>query len=294
MKKLILFSFMLVLVMTSCYDDYKGDFDYTGTYFAYQYPARTFIVDTDEEDIKFKVGVTLGGKYSYEGVSETVYFMIEDTLITNNDGFKDVITPMPTNWYTLSSESEFKISNSNVGFIDVTIKRDSLIKYPEASGNKYALPFLITEATTDSVLDNRQYSILVVKFKNQFDGRYIIKGADVSFNLDGTPKDTIVYNDPDGIRDYVFLNTIAKDKLNVPRVGFTNGINYTMQFNEDGSSVLMPAEGSEVSELVGASTYDFKTRTFISKYEYTINGTDHLVADTLIYSNTELTLESWN
>ena len=285
--------------MTACYDEYKSDFDFTAAYFAFQHPARTVIVDPDAETFEIKVGVVYGGRYSYEGTSETVGFSIEDSLITNNDSYLDMgIKLMPSSWYTITDDagnatSKFEIVNNNTGFVNVSINKAMMIAEADASQNTYAIPFVITESSTDSILAGKEFSALVVKFKNQFDGRYILKGEDVSFNIDGSVSETIVYNDPDMIRDYVFLNTIAKDKLTVPRVGSKDGVPYTLTFNEAGVSVLSPAEGSDVSELVGAATYDFNTKTFICNYQYKFNGVNHVVVDTLVYSNTELSLEEW-
>ena len=44
----------------------------------------------------------------------------------------------------------------------------------------------MTGATTDSILADKNFSIVVVKFKNEFDGRYYVKGEDKTLNADGT------------------------------------------------------------------------------------------------------------
>ena len=47
MKKInILYYVLCVLLMSSCYEDYAKDYDYSTTYFASQRPLRTVIADS--------------------------------------------------------------------------------------------------------------------------------------------------------------------------------------------------------------------------------------------------------
>ena len=48
MKKSILFLASLLVLATSCYEDYVRDFDYSGALMAYQYDLRTFVLDEGE------------------------------------------------------------------------------------------------------------------------------------------------------------------------------------------------------------------------------------------------------
>lgn len=300
MKKILLFSLFLTLIMTACYDDYKTDFAYTAAYFSYQYPVRTVIMDTTSNDFEINVGATYGGRYSYDGFNETVNFAIADTLITNNSNFIDLgIQVMPPSWYTLSDQSEIKIVSSNAGFVGVTIKADSLTAHPDATKNTYAIPFVITGASTDSVLENKNFSIVVVKFKNEFDGRYYVKGVDYQLNFDGSIADTMKYSNSSLVLNkYVFLNTISKDEVTVPRIGSNESGNdfvYNMKIRSlDGTALLSANPASQVTELIGAAQYDFATKSFFCNYNYTLDGVEHSVIDTLIYSNTEINMESWN
>ncbi|MGQ1783682.1 MULTISPECIES: DUF1735 domain-containing protein [unclassified Saccharicrinis] len=299
MKKLILLSLFLAAIMTACYDEYKTDYVYTGAYFSYQHPARTVIMEDDQENFEIKVGAVYGGRYSYGGVTETVNFTIDESLITDNTEYTDKgIQVMPSSWYTLSSESEINLVNENVGYVTVTIDREALVSNPEASQNTYAIPFKMTEATTDSILEGKDYSIVVVKFKNQWDGRYYIKGSDKTLDATGTEISEMVYsNDALVLNSYVYLNTTARDVVTVARIGAQedgNKYTYQMQVREsDGTGIITAADGSDITLVAGGSNYDYANNRFICKYNYTMDGVEHSVTDTLIYSNTEIVLEDW-
>lgn len=285
--------------MTACYDEYKTDFEYTAAYFSHQYPVRTVTIDPEVDMMEINVGAAYGGKYSYDGVTESVNFAIADTLITDHPDYTDMgIKLMPSSWYTLSDDSKITMTNSSVGFVNVSIKRDSLIKYPDAVNNTYAIPFLLTGASTDSILSNKNFSIVVVKFKNEFDGRYYVKGVDNELNVDGTVASSMVYsNSALVLNKYIFLSSIAKDALSVPRIGNNENANnfvYNLQYSSsDGSALLSADPNSSVKTLVGAAQYDYAEKTFVCKYFYKYNNVEHSVVDTLIYSNTELNIESW-
>ena len=299
MRKIILLSMVLAVFLTACYDEYTSDYEYTATYFSHQYPLRTVIVDPESDVFEISVGAVYGGRYSYESASETVTFAIADTLITNNQEYVDMgIKVMPPSWYTLSDDSKIMMQGSNAGFVKVTINKELMLAQDDASMNTYAIPFLMTEATTDSILAEKNFSIVVVKFKNEFDGRYYVKGEDKTLNADGTVASSLVYSNPALVLNkFIFLNTTAKNKLSVPRIGSNEegqSFVYSMEIRNDDGSVLLSSEaGSAVTNLVGEAQYDFATRKFICKYNYSYDNFEHTVTDTLIYANTEINMESW-
>lgn len=299
MKKLILFSLFLAVIMTACYDDYTSDFEYTAAYFPYQYPARTVIIDPEIDNFEIKIGATIGGRYSYEGYSETINFAVADTLVTNHTEYADMgIKVMPASWYTLSSSSEILISNSNAGSVSVTVRKDSLVSHADASANTYVIPLVMTNASTDTILANKNFTMVAVKYKNQFDGRYYVKGVDNTLAADGSVESSLAYSNPALVLNkYIFLNTISADELTVPRIGSNQNKNeyvYNMKVRaSDGTALLSPSSASTVKELVGVAQYDFAGKTFVCNYNYKLDGIEHSVVDTLIYSNTEINLESW-
>ena len=299
MKKLLILSLFLAVVMSACYDEYKSDFDYTTAYFANQYPVRTVIIDPAVDQVQVGVGATYGGKYSYSGNSETVDFVIADTMITNNSAYTDLgIKLMPESWYTLSNESQIEIKDNNLGFVYVNIIKDSLVSHNDAAATTYAIPFLITSASTDSILLEKNFTIVAVKFKNELDGRYYVKGVDKTLDVNGAVVDSLTesYSNPALVLNkYAFLSTVSKNSLSVPRIGVEEGetFMYNLEFSSNGNCTLSADDASAVTVLAGTAQYNADDKTFICNYTYTHDGNNHQVVDTMIYSNTEINNESW-
>lgn len=299
MKKLIIIALFLASILTGCYEDYMTDYDYTAAYFSYQYPARTVVLDSEVENFEIEVGACYGGRYSYEGQSETVDFVVADTLITNNESIlAKGVKLMPASWYTLSNESVINIDNSNVGSISVIINKDSLTSYPDAVEDTYAIPFLMTNASTDSILEGRDFTIVVVKYINEFHGIYYVKGSDFTLNPNGSIADTLVYNNPAlELNKLVDVTTLSEDQVTVPRIGSNQSgtrFAYDMKIRtSDGTAILTPGEKSSIKEFVGAAQYNFSEKQFVCNYSYKQSGVEHSVVDTLVYLTTELELEEW-
>lgn len=84
MKKInILYYVLCVLLMSSCYEDYAKDYDYSTTYFASQRPLRTVIAD---RNMQIRVGVAIGGKRDVD-MNDWVEFEI-DRLYWLEQGWK--------------------------------------------------------------------------------------------------------------------------------------------------------------------------------------------------------------
>ena len=78
MKKInILYYVLCVLLMSSCYEDYAKDYDYSTTYFASQRPLRTVIAD---RNMQIRVGVAIGGKRDVD-MNDWVEFEIDPALL---------------------------------------------------------------------------------------------------------------------------------------------------------------------------------------------------------------------
>ncbi|TYA84340.1 DUF1735 domain-containing protein [Seonamhaeicola marinus] len=274
------------VLLQGCYDDYKEDFEYTTTYFPRQFPLRT-LVDADGEDLKFEVGVVLGGKYSND-TNEEVGFIVEDTLL---DAYPE-LTKLPDNYYSMNASSFTIPSGKFKGSVPVTLDKDLFMNDALAVGNNYALPLQLVTTTTDSILQDRHYTILVLKYFNKYHGWYYVKGTDT--NTQDNSVET--YSETDLVENEdMLLQTIAKDSLAVPYAGNpdVSGRGMKMQISENGNVVLSDGSGN-ISSLSGTGTYDSSTRNFVLQYNYTDeNGAVHAVEEELIYRNTELNLEEW-
>jgi hypothetical protein len=287
MKKIVLFMFMAALFLfQACYDDYKEDFDYSVTYFPRQFPLRT-LVDVEGEDMTFELGAVLGGKYTND-VNEELSFVLQDTFL-NADNYPQ-FTKLPDNYYTFESQDITIPSGLFKGSTTVTLDKDLFLNDPLAVGQNYALPVEITTATTDSILDGKHYSVIVVRYFNQYQGWYYVKGTDTNTN-DNT---FVTYSENDLVlNEDMLLETLSKDMLSVPYVGNPIVNDRGMQFTINSGSVTV-SDGTGVTNVSGTGTYDSSTRNFTIEYNYTDgNAAIHAVTEELIYRNTELVLEEW-
>lgn len=287
MKKVALLIFMAALFLfQGCYDDYKTDFDYTATYFPRQFPLRT-LVDADGEDLRFEVGVVLGGKYT-NNENEEVGFIIEDTLLNVYPG----LTKLPDNYYTLNGSSFIIPKGEFKGGLPITLDKDLFMNDNLAVGNNYAIPLQLVTTTADSILADKHYSIVVVRYYNKYHGWYYLKGTDT--NTQDNSVET--YSDADLVNNEdMLLTTTSKNTLDVPYAGnpAVSGRSMLMEIDDNGAVTLSDGAGG-ITNLSGTGTYDASTRNFTLQYNYTDNNGDvHTVSEELIYRNTELITEEW-
>ncbi|MCG8698131.1 MAG: hypothetical protein MI922_08760, partial [Bacteroidales bacterium] len=79
-KTIYILPVLLIFIVTGCekYEDYTGDYDYSTVYFGTQTPVRTVVARNEE--MSFRFGVSLGGKYKNE-VDEYVEYSIDTSLL---------------------------------------------------------------------------------------------------------------------------------------------------------------------------------------------------------------------
>ena len=242
-----------LLLLTSCYEDYVRDYDYTAAYAAYQYDLRTFVYG---EDVEVGFTTAFGGVASNEKDRE-VQVKIDNSLLSMDlsafdpDGHTASFTaidgllgraplgtlsqsyvtseiaasgitalnPLPESYYTTSGP--------------VTIKQGyhtgDLFLYPTEDmfqDNKilkpyYALGFLITKADVDRLIPEKSFQIMAVKVENRFWGNWYHGGRRVVIrNADGdiVSEDRYALEIPQAdIRNYVLttetVNSVLTDKL---------------------------------------------------------------------------------
>lgn len=312
MKKIpILASLVFMMFLSSCYEDYKIDFEYSATYFANQTPIRTLVMEEGKE-LSIEVGAVLAGKYE-SNQSETVKFEIKPDLLTDTDLFLNDRTKakllklklMPEKYYTLSHESDIVIPSGKFhGGVKVTFTEEFLSD-PEAHLPVYALPFKIVSSTLDSIKTDKDFSIVVVKFINEQHGDYWRKGVDYTFSDDGlTYVDTLtaIYSKSDLYENkFINISTLGKMKSKSNYVGRRlinpkEPLNNEMAFevNENvNTGNLSKIETSIMTELTGDLEINPDTKDMTLKYQYTLDGQKHDVFDTLVFIKTHLVYERW-
>jgi len=296
MKKILFASICLLFILQSCYDDYVFDYEYTATYFTYQYPLRTLLVE-DDKDLAFDFGVVLGGKRE-NTKNETVEYRINPSLLDEYPQLK----LLPSDHYTLSDDSQITIPPGEVtGRITVTIDKDWFLTDPDAVNPVYALPVEIVSTTADSILAEKEFSIIVVKYYNEYQGLYWLNGVDTTFNFVGdTPEEVTVYSKTDDavIRGFkkLMLTTSGKTTIKAEYTGKEAVGNYSMHLDirkDDGLVVITPDPLSPVTELSGTGYYDVRDKAMYLNYMYLNNGIKHTVADTLLYLDTPMSFQQW-
>ena len=211
MKKANLYSILLagiaVLGITSCEngDAEFPNYDRSAVYFAHQTPVRTLVMGEDTYDTsldnahKCKIYATMGGAYA--GSGSTVIDIMVDNELCDNLYFADGVTPvrpMPSNYYTLSSEqitlNEFE---NLMGAVEVTFSNE-FFDDPASTSNNYVIPLRMTHVeNADSILQGvpkeanaawtnadmwdtapKNYVLYCVKYINKWDAIYLRRGID--------------------------------------------------------------------------------------------------------------------
>lgn len=205
MKKLLTF-IVISITLISCYEDYVLDNIFTGIYFPYQNDVRTFVVG---EGTKIEVGAALGGVLENKA-TRNVSFILNNTLITTNmlknmqsssaTHIKNATTPvaallpMPANYFALSNPNTMVIKPGQV-MGSVVVKIDSVNFLKDSLKTQYAtyaLPFYISKADADSIIEPKRYNVVGLMFENMLFGNYWHGGRAV-INRPGKPDSVFTY-----------------------------------------------------------------------------------------------------
>lgn len=206
MKKIIVL-IVLSIVMTSCYEEYLLDYPTTSIYFSLQQDVRTFVVG---EGMKIEVGVSLGGVVE-NTIDRNVSFIMNPELITaarlasmkaSSWGYiKNAATPvtalqmLPASYYTMTPSTTTMVIKAGWHGGTVVIKADSanfLNDSLKTRVSTYVLPFYITAADADSILESRRYNVVGLMFENKLFGNYW-HGGSALVNRPSKADTTIVY-----------------------------------------------------------------------------------------------------
>lgn len=227
------------------------DFDYTTTYFPYQYPVRTLVLgeynfdNQNDNDLKFIISARVGGMYSNK-TNVQVQYEVDPALVQNLtsaanlfDGkpaaSADTFRLLPAEYYTLSPVNQFVIPNGEFdGGIEVQLT-EAFLNDPLAARTTYVLPLRLVSTTTDSILLGRStlespdprvpgqwvippknFTVFGIKYVNEYHGKYLHRGRSIIADASGTPVDTIVYRQKYVEKDEVWaLQTQSRYEVTV-------------------------------------------------------------------------------
>lgn len=244
------------------------DYEYSAVYFAYQSPVRTIVLGEDvfdtslDNEYKCQIMATMGGVYSNSKDVE-IGIRVDNSLCNGLifDGTDQGVLPMPSNYYSLSSDKITIEKGSILGGVTVQLT-DAFFNDPKSLTNTYVIPVVMTGViNADSILsgkplvDNpkrgvsadwdiqpKDYVLYAVKYINPYDANYLRRGADViSGGQNGTKRRRAAYIENDEVIDDIItrsLNTISwshqtKDMNNVTR----NSV-MLLTFNEQGDCTV--------------------------------------------------------
>ncbi len=205
MKKFLAF-IVITIALASCYADYIYDYPYVGVYFPYQTDVRTFVVG---EGMKIEVGVTLSGTVA-NAKDRNVTFAFDPTLISAatlakfktaaNAYVKDPVAPvtafqqLPSSYYTISSPNTMVIkSGQHMGSVVIRPDSAKFLGDPATQYANYVLPFRITAADADTILEPKRYAVIGLRYDNMLFGKYF-HGGEALVNRPAKSDTVIKYN----------------------------------------------------------------------------------------------------
>lgn len=208
MKKVLFILLVLTTgILTSCEngDWVFPDYEYSAVYFAYQSPVRTLCMGEDVYDTsldnehKCQIMATMGGVYK-NNANIGISIKVDNSLCNNLvfDKTEIAVEPMPTGYYTLSSDKITIKKGSLLGGVTVQLT-DAFFNDPKSLTTTYVIPVVMTGvANADSILagvplvDNprravvsdwdvqpKDYILYAIKYINKYDANYLRRGKDV-------------------------------------------------------------------------------------------------------------------
>jgi hypothetical protein len=323
---------LLTLGIYSCSNEEWDfpDFDYTTTYFPYQFPVRTLVLgdyyfdNTSDNLHKFSIGVNTGGAYENKRTF-SVDFIVDPTLVNGlyNNTTGEMMFPLPEAYYTLSNASKITVPAGQFnGSVQVQLS-ESFFNDPLAFGTNYVLPLKITNSTTDSVLVGKSsvpdpdpriashwvivpkdYTLFCVKFVNEYHGSYLLRGR--SIITDGANIDTVTYrNKYLEKNEVVSVNTSARSAVvygNKIRLISGNAGNFEMNIAFDANGIATITKTSTHAATItgtgnivkGAESWNDIPRDVIYLDYQVVEGTrTHSIKDTLVFRDKNVKIEEF-
>jgi hypothetical protein len=298
---------ILAIALVSCYEDYIKDFTYNTVYFPNTIDIRTVVVG---EGLKVKIGAALGGVMENTR-DRNVSFILDNSLVTpakllamkassyayikNAVASLTTLSPLPANYYTLSSTSAIVIkAGQHSG--TVTLKVDSAVFLADAGTllPKYVIPFYITTADADSILEPNRSAVIGIKYENMLFGNYLHGGVTTVKDATGTVTQTIPYYTSRSQGDTKIWNLTSVAPNAVASNGYSDKTSTSKKeivLTLNGTVItLSTATGSTNTYLAdGASVYNgaklLQERKILLNYKYVVGTSTYYCQDTLTFRN---------
>jgi hypothetical protein len=291
MKKIFYITLLSAFVaglFTSCEnEDWEfPDYEYSAVYFAYQSPVRTITLGEDvfdtslDNEYKCQIMATMGGVYANNKDIE-IGIRVDNSLCEELifDGSDRDVLPMPSNYYSLSSDKITIEKGSLLGGVTVQLT-DAFFSDPKSLEANYVIPVVMTGVVNaDTILsgkplaDNprrsvssdwdvqpKDFILYAVKYINRYDANYLRRGKDViSGNQSGTINRHAAYVEKDEVIDDITtrsLSTIAWEHQTKDMNDLTRSSLMLLTFNEQGDCTIT----SETDGVTASGTGKFVSK----------------------------------
>ncbi|PWJ41936.1 DUF1735 domain-containing protein [Sediminitomix flava] len=271
-----------VFFLSSCaYEDYLNDFDTTTTYFSYQKPVRTLILDEYES---IKVGVSFGGRRENTS-QEWADFEIVPELLAG--------TPfeiLPSSMYSLSDPSRMVIPKGEFqGVIQVDFDLEA-ISNDRDPNTLYALPFQLTSTSLDVIHDEKDYTIIALKYIHLLDGLWYHKGKSEVTDIEKDSTFWIVYSQ-ESLQKNEHWNLNTEDANAVKTTGIADR-SEGMEIQLEGEELILTSD--EVSDFQQHEcSYNQESKELYLQYSFEKDNMAYNVTDTLIFATRNIEFELW-
>jgi hypothetical protein len=257
--------------MVSCKNGQSSfpDYKVKAVYFAYQTPIRTItlgedLFDTSLDNLhKCQIMATTGGVYSNND-DVTIAIQVKNSLtqgLSFSAPYSGLIMPMPSSYYTLSSDKIVIPKGKIIGGVEVQLT-DAYFADPLAVKTTYVIPLAMTSVQkADSILKNKDYIMYAIKYINQWTGFYLRRGKDIIVGKNGNTalSKTLVRHQQYVEKDEVNkLNTRALTQTEFPVVFKGNGgtnINCTLLLTFDNNGNCSVSAGSSGFTATGTGKF---------------------------------------
>lgn len=273
------------------YDDYITDFDYTAVYFPHQTLERSFVYGEFDH---IQVAVQIGGRRE-NTTHESVTYEIDNEVTVEG------AVRLPSDYYTLSNNSQFDIMPGDLGGeLTLTVNQNFFDNVDETN---YFIPFKLMSSSVDTILADKKTMVLMLQSEAAKFGHYYHNGK-VVIDYVGGDTETVYYHqeepvtNPENNWELATLNhqtLVTNGIANLKSGGVNYGFNLTV--NTDNSVDLSANTDSDLAITAnGTSTYNPSKKEFYLNYKYQdIEGNAHTVTDTLIFRNRILDgINQWN
>lgn len=278
---------LLISCLTGCsFDDVTPEYPTKSMHFVYQDYKRDIVVG---EGLKFKVGVVFAGLPECDR-DRAVKYQIDPSLVGKGQ------TLLPADYYTCESDDQIVVKKGQLkGYMQVTIDSAKFVADPKALTGEYVLPVRIFDADADLITENKDYTVISLKYKGKQFGNYRYSGERTAAGVEAE-KYSNNNSETSSVR---VLETVGADTFrmvadqfgtNDPAKGKYSFLIKAPIFGSGEVTITADPESPVAVVQAGECRYDIDPadrdkKTFTLRYKYTIDGVEYTADDRMVFRN---------